>query len=131
MVMMKALSTFKGVEGFVCRGNEFETSERRAEVLKRRKLAEVIVPKEHKVIEPSELKDKNNDEKDKEEKNLLDKEKYKVSDLEEVAKLLDMSGYSSLNKDELLKEVSEALQARGINDLASLDKEELINKIKG
>ncbi|PRX16930.1 hypothetical protein BX659_1591, partial [Orenia metallireducens] len=33
MTMMKALSTFKGVEGFISRGKEFETSERRASVL--------------------------------------------------------------------------------------------------
>ncbi|WP_026188953.1 hypothetical protein [Orenia marismortui] len=60
---------------------------------------------------------------------LLDKEKYKVADLEEVAKLLEMSGYSGLNKDELLKKVSEEILKRGISDLATIDKEELIELI--
>ncbi|PRX24096.1 hypothetical protein BX659_12559, partial [Orenia metallireducens] len=37
--------------------------------------------------------------------------------------------YSGLNKDELLKEVSEELLKREISDLANIDKEELIELI--
>ena len=134
MAMMKALSTFKGVEGFISRGKEFETSERRASVLERKKLAEKVIPKENKMIEPSESKDKDDENKETEKKGnenneLLDKKKYKVDDLEEIAKLLEMSGYSGLNKDELLKEVSEELLKREISDLANIDKEELIELI--
>ena len=132
---MKALSTFKGVEGFISRGKEFETSERRASVLERKKLAEKIVPKENKMIEPSEHKDEDNEGKKAEKKGnedneLLDKKKYKVDDLEEIAKLLEISGYSGLNKDELLKEVSEELLKREISNLANIDKEELIQRIE-
>lgn len=125
---MIALGTFKGVEGFIIRGNKFETTERRAKVLKRKKLAQQVIPAENKMINPDEKKDSNGGD---EESNLLNEENYKVSDLEEVAKLLNMSGYSSLNKENLLKEISDELLKRNISDLNTIGKkEELINLIK-
>ncbi|WP_408955820.1 hypothetical protein [Natroniella sp. ANB-PHB2] len=126
MVRMRALSTFKGVEGFVIRGSEFETSERRAKVLKRRKLAVEI---EDKAVGPSEIKEDNKEIDDSEE--LLDGKKFKVADLEEVAKLLEMSGFSGLNKGELIKEVSEQLLKKGFSELLGMSKEDVIKEIKG
>ncbi|WP_156924195.1 hypothetical protein [Halonatronum saccharophilum] len=81
MIRMRALGTFKGIEGFVVRGSEFETSERRAKVLKRRKLAEeVFGPEEDKAVGPGEMKGDNEEVDDS--KELLNGKKFKVADLE-------------------------------------------------
>ncbi|WP_027340224.1 hypothetical protein [Halonatronum saccharophilum] len=129
MIRMRALSTFKGAEGFVVRGSEFETSERRAKVLKRRKLAEEVVgPEEDKSVGPGEMKGDNEEVDDS--KELLDGKKFKVADLEEVAKLLEMSGVSGLNKDELIKLVSEELSDMGFDNLGQVTKEEVVEGIR-
>lgn len=133
-IKMIALNTFRGVEGFICRGTEFLTSERRAEILKRGKLAERIMPEENKMMEPKEFKSEDEGEKEKKEVDnvsvLLDEDKYKVSDLEDLAKLLEMSGYSGLNKGQLLKRVSEELVARGISDFGGMDKEKVVEVLR-
>lgn len=46
--------------------------------------------------------DNNNNEKEDEEENLED---YTVKELREIAKDLDMTGYYSLNKDNLIEEI--------------------------
>lgn len=121
MIKMIALSTFKGVEGFIITGREFEATERRADFLERRGLAKRFGPANNKINNPLENKGG--------EVALLADDKYTVADLEEVAKLLELSGYSGLKKEEFINMVSKELGVLGIEDLGEIDKDSLIEII--
>lgn len=94
-IKLKALQTFDGVEGFVRMGNVFEVaSEERAEKLKKLNFAE----------------DVDQDAATDQEKKLDD---YKVDELKAKAKDLQIDGYSTMLKDDLVEAISKLAYTNG------------------
>lgn len=92
---LKALQTFDGVEGFVRMGNVFEVaSDERADKLKKLGFAE----------------DVDQDAATDQEKKLED---YKVDELKAKAKDLQIDGYSTMLKDDLVNAISKFAYTSG------------------
>lgn len=94
-IKLKSLQTFDGVEGFVRMGNVFEVaSQERADKLKKLGFAE----------------DVDQDAATNQEKKLED---YKVDELKAKAKDLQIDGYSTMLKDDLVEAISKLAYTNG------------------